>query len=200
MTRYRDLIQFEPIVTVKVLTEANAIGTAYLRTDFLPPESAATSKELFRRYVDLRITVTIENFDAILIESGQLQQQLWSLAEQAAENEPRSIPIGLYIESLNEVIDLQEDRVNAAVRNRVPEVLLIILYASAVLSALLLGYSTGQTGARNLVAILPLLLVLCALLQLIADLNRPDMRVTKVSQGAMLDLRRSLHNEPPKVQ
>ena len=37
-------------------TEANAIGTAYLRLDLLPQEAQAPLRDLFRRYVDVRIS------------------------------------------------------------------------------------------------------------------------------------------------
>lgn len=35
--------------------EANTIGTAYLRIDLLPAESQQEMRELFRRYLDLRL-------------------------------------------------------------------------------------------------------------------------------------------------
>jgi len=39
-----------------VLSEANAIGTAYLRTGFLDETSRTEAQELFREYLDLRFT------------------------------------------------------------------------------------------------------------------------------------------------
>jgi hypothetical protein len=40
-----------------VVEEANAIGTAYLRLDLLPPSTQAALRENFRRYVDARLEV-----------------------------------------------------------------------------------------------------------------------------------------------
>jgi hypothetical protein len=39
-----------------ITEEANDIGTAYLRVDLLPSDAQPEIRELFRRYVDLRVT------------------------------------------------------------------------------------------------------------------------------------------------
>ncbi|HEY5866855.1 MAG TPA: DUF4239 domain-containing protein, partial [Candidatus Tectomicrobia bacterium] len=39
-----------------IVEEANAIGTAYLRLDLLPAAAQPALRELFRRYVDARLT------------------------------------------------------------------------------------------------------------------------------------------------
>src|SRR5689334_19405316 len=39
-----------------ITTEANAIGTAYLRIDLLPADAQPEVRALFRRYVDARVT------------------------------------------------------------------------------------------------------------------------------------------------
>jgi hypothetical protein len=48
VTRYDQRKNFEE-------AEANAIGTEYVRVDFLPVEDAAQVRELLRRYVDQRV-------------------------------------------------------------------------------------------------------------------------------------------------
>ena len=40
-----------------IVEETNAIGTAYLRLDLLPPDTRSALRERFRRYVDLRLEV-----------------------------------------------------------------------------------------------------------------------------------------------
>lgn len=51
-----------------VLQEANAIGTAYLRADFLPEKKMVKSKELLKQYVDFRL----EARDRVTKETGVL--------------------------------------------------------------------------------------------------------------------------------
>ncbi|MGA9523041.1 MAG: hypothetical protein WBV82_16350 [Myxococcaceae bacterium] len=182
-----------------VIREANAIGTAYLRSNFLPPGEDALSKELLRQYVDLRLQQPdAESFPRLLQESERVHARLWSLASRAADEAPNSIPLGTYINALNEVIDLHEERLSVAVRDRLPSTFLVTLFGAAALAMGVLGLSTGQTGSRNLVASLPFILVLAALLSLIADLDRPEMRTATVGQGAMKDLQRTIRKAPPE--
>jgi hypothetical protein len=183
-----------------VFQEANAIGTAYLRTNFLPPAEAARSRELLSQYVDLRLAANLGSLTDVLTESEKKHQELWSLAAKAGEQRPNSLLLALYIQSLNEVIDMHQERLSVGARNRLPVVFLVILYGAATLTTGVLGFATGHTGSRNLLTILPLVLLLCSLLQVITDLDRPDMHLAKVGQGAMEDLQRSLRSEPPQEQ
>ena len=68
-------------------TEANAIGTAYLRIDLLPEEAQPPLRELFRRYTDNRATVYQgSDFDAMktkLAEGAALQMEIWKQAVAA---------------------------------------------------------------------------------------------------------------------
>jgi hypothetical protein len=50
-----------------VVTEANAVGTAYLRAGFLDDPDQTTSRHLLREYVELRLAVAT---DLSLFESG----------------------------------------------------------------------------------------------------------------------------------
>ena len=46
-----------------VLTEANAIGTTYLRAGYLPDPASSTSRELLRQYVPQRILTSADPAD-----------------------------------------------------------------------------------------------------------------------------------------
>src|SRR6516165_12749043 len=62
--------------------EANAIGTAYLRAELLPGESASRARELWRKYLDLRIAFYEESRPRPAAEIGpqtaSVQSQMWS--------------------------------------------------------------------------------------------------------------------------
>lgn len=183
-----------------VVTEANAIGTTWLRTQFLPDEAAVRSRELLRLYVDERLAVTLESVPQLVKSSAQIQNELWRLATAAALEEPRSVPLGLYVSSLNDVIDLHEERLTITLRHHLPTVFLVTLYVIALLAMGLLGYSMGQTRSRSVVATLSLLLVLSALLQIVVDIDRPQQRGFRIGQGPMEDVQRSMRNEPARVR
>jgi len=98
----------------------------------------------------------------------------------------------LFVQSLNQVIDLHAQRVQAGVRSRVPGVIWIVLYLLAVLTMLMMGYQTGLAGARRSLAVIGLVLGFSSVLFLIADLDRPGQGMLSTSQEAMIDLRRSM--------
>lgn len=48
-----------------VVQEANAIGTAYLRTDLLPEPQRSAAADLFRRYTDVRLELARSDWYAM---------------------------------------------------------------------------------------------------------------------------------------
>jgi hypothetical protein len=60
--------------------------------------------------------------------------------------------LGLYVASLNEVIDLHEDRVTVGLHYHLPPILLWALVLVAFLSMGMLGIHFGLSGTRNLPA------------------------------------------------
>ena len=96
-----------------VLEEANAIGTTYLRARLLPEPQRGEVAKLLREYVDVRVRGIREGKIAEAVaRSEELHEQLWSQATAAAEKNPGSIMTGLFIQSLNDVIDLHAKRVH----------------------------------------------------------------------------------------
>ena len=175
-----------------VLDEANAIGTTFLRAGMLPEPHGAECRKLLKNYVDVRLHAAESgDVEEVLSESGKLHRALWDQATQAAAKDPHSIVTGLFIQSLNEVIDLHSKRVLLALRNRIPEIVWLALYFITVLSMSALGYQEGLARSRRSLAVLSLMLTFSAVILLIADLDRPREGLVRVSQRSMLDLRES---------
>lgn len=176
-----------------LLSEANAIGTTYLRAAMLPEPMRTGSQNLLREYVDIRLEAVQQpgKLAQGVARSEELHNQLWSLAVTATEKD-RSPITALYVQSLNEVIDLHATRVMAGLRSRVPAVIWIVLYLLAFLSMVLMGYHSGLANSRRSIAALALILGFSSVLYLIADLDRPGQGTLRVSQQSMLDLRNSM--------
>jgi len=171
-----------------VLQEANAIGTTYLRADMLPEPQRSDIRNLLRQYAALRVGgVTSLMTPEVMAKSGALHDRLWTDAVAAAEKNPGSIVGGLFVQSLNDMIDLDETRVTAG-RNRIPDTIWMVLYIVTILSMAAMGYQFGLTGQRSWPVIILLVLVFTAVILLIADLDRPQAGLLKVSQQAMIDL------------
>jgi hypothetical protein len=179
-----------------LLDEANAIGTTFLRAQILPEPARQEISGLLRRYVDVRIEssqylVDQKKINRLAEQTNQLQRQLWSQATAMGELNPRSVPTGLFISSLNEVIDLYAKRL-VAIENHVPEIIIILLYFIAITAFGLMGYSSGGGGRRNFFTAVIASISIAAVIIAIIDLDRPRRGLIKVSQKQMIELRNSL--------
>ena len=68
-------------------------------------------RALLREYVDVRLeTVRTGRAAAGVRRSEELHGQLWSRTVALGEKHPGSIVVGLFIQSLNEIIDLHAKR------------------------------------------------------------------------------------------
>jgi len=180
-----------------LLEEANAIGTAYLRAQILPEPYSSKIKGLLQEYVDVRLkgVQSIKSIDQVkqaITRSEELHNELWALSVSLAKENSGSIFAGLFVDSLNKVIDLHSKRITAGIRNRIPMSIGITLYFVAILTMTLMGYQAGLTGIRTLVARFALILAFASVMLLITELDRPGKTIIKVSQQAMIDLQTSM--------
>jgi hypothetical protein len=180
-----------------VLDEANAIGTTYLRAEMLP-ERADQIRALLRDYVNTRLEgVRSGNLAEGVRQSENIQSQLWKDAEAIGQKNPNSIVVGLFIQSLNETIDLHAKRLQAGLRSRIPSAIWVGLLAVAVLSLSAMGYLEGLPGSRRSLAVFVVAVAFSVVIELIADLDRPQGGVLRVSQRPLLDLQRSMNAPTP---
>jgi hypothetical protein len=118
-----------------VLDEANAIGTTALRARLLPAPHNAECVKLLKDYVQLRLDLTqrvlsLGELNAAITRSNAIQEALWQQAKAVAATDTEMVPTGLFIQSLNEMIDNQAKHLNA-IRDRVPNIVFLTLYGVA---------------------------------------------------------------------
>jgi hypothetical protein len=175
-----------------VVDEANAIGTTYLRAEMLP-ERRDDIRALLREYVNVRIqAIDPGKLAESIRHSEDIQNRLWAMSVPIAAKNPNSIIVGLYIQSLNDVIDLHTKRLTAAVRNRIPFAIWAALYAISIFSFAAMGYHSGLTGTIRSLVIIVVAFTFSVVIVLIADLDRSQEGVLKVSPQALIDLRQSM--------
>jgi hypothetical protein len=173
-----------------ILEEANAIGTTYLRARLLPEPEGTEVARLLREYVDVRIRGAQHGKTAEAIsESEALQGLLWTQAVAAAEKSSGSIMTGLFVQSLNELIDLHAERVLVGLRSRIPAVIWFGLLGLSLLGMGAVGYQSGLSTTRRSPAMLGLVLAFAGVLCLIADLDRGHEGLLRVSQQALIDVK-----------
>ena len=171
-----------------IVDEANAIGTAYLRLDLLPSDVQPPLRELFRRYVDVRVAVYGQALDdaatqAKLAESDELQAAIWAMAVPAVQREgiPTSTMM-LVIGSLNAMIDITATRAMAT-RSHPPAVVFLLLVAMSLVCALLVGYATSQNTTRSWLHTLTFAAVIALTVYVIVDLEFPRVGLIRVDSA-----------------
>jgi len=178
-----------------VLTEANAIGTTFLRASLLPAAQQAPVEELLRQYVDARLGFyeageSREKLAEAEQLTSRIQGDLWTHAVAAAKAEPTA-PVVSFITSLNDTIDCDASRMNA-LRTHVPGAVWMLVLAISVCGCCISGYAAGSSGVRNGFSSFVLPLTIAVAITLIADLDRPRGGMIGISQQPMHDVRDSL--------
>jgi hypothetical protein len=184
-----------------VLQESNAIATAYLRAELLPEPEATAVAGLLHSYVDARLDFynLRENqaqFADVIVRTQKLQDELWSHAGNVVRRGERPVTTGLFIEALNNVIDLHSAR-RAAMENHVPESVLVLLFLVATITALLVGYGCGLMKRRHFFSTTTMALLIALVIIVIVDLDRPRRGLILVGQDSMIRLRDSMKNDAP---
>jgi hypothetical protein len=180
-----------------VREEANAIRTAWSRSDFLPEPDRGVAVQLLRDYVDRRLAaVQSEDLAQVLaarVESERIQRRLWDMAVVNARKDMNSDVAALYIESLNELTNIHASRVSVGLQVRIPGGIWLTLYALMVVSMLAVGYHTAIAASRRSLMMLPLALSFSLVITLIAALDRTEGGYLPVSQQPLEDLRVLMH-------
>ena len=175
-----------------VLNEANAIGTTALRARLLPAPYDAEALKSLRDYVQLRLDLTqrvasASDVKAAIGRSNEIQETLWRNAMALAAKDTGMVPTGLFIQSLNEMIDNQGKHLEAT-RGRVPNIVFVALYGVAVVAFTLAGYANGLLEERRVrLPVYVMAVLVSAVILLIQDLDRPTVGSIRVSQQPMID-------------
>jgi hypothetical protein len=181
-----------------VLAEANSVATTYLRAGLLPEPASSRTRDLLREYVPLRIAPEdLADLPPRLARSDEILAELWSIAEQLAKDTPDSEVMALYIDSLNETIDLNTVRVTAGLFARVPQTIVLLLFVGSILTLGMVGYSAGLTGRRSPLTAIVLIVVLGAVITLVIDIDRPTGGTLTTSQQPLLVLQEQIGPPAP---
>jgi hypothetical protein len=181
-----------------VRDDANAVRTAWQRSDFLPESDRPEATALLRQYVDARVkyaqegTLEPEQVQSILAESQKIQTRLWNMAVANARKDMNSDVAALYIDSLNEMTGIHASRVAIAIQARVPSEIWLVLYFITILGMASVGYQTGIAGSKRSIVWPVVALSFALVFALIASLDRPDSGILKVTQQPLIDLRESM--------
>ncbi len=179
--------------------ETNAIGTTYLRAQTLAEPVRSGSLERLVRYTDSRLRLsrsvpTSDQAKEAEIEGARIERQLWGLAGQALDEAPTATAPRLYVDSLNEMIDMGTARV-AGLNNRVPDPVLALEVIGAGVALGLLGLHLGLLG-RGVLPVLVAASLVSLMLLAIFDLDRPERGLIRIPSTSLQALRASMELPP----
>ncbi len=171
----------------QIVEEANDIGTAWLRLDLLPPAAQPKLREAFRRYVDARLLhyrstgkSDIEAARAAYDRSSELQNEIWADAVAACREAPSQASIVL-LPALNAMFDITTTR-RAATQMHPPRVVFVVLFAIALVCALLVGYEMGASPAQSPVHVWGYAAILAFTLYVILDFEYPRLGLIRIDE------------------
>lgn len=172
-----------------VVNEANAIGTAWLRTDLLPEPARGQLRAALKDYGQARLAAGQINLTQASDRSGFVATsdadfaRAWAIASTAARETPNPASVSV-IAALNDMIDAFSSR-DAALNRHVPEPVLVLLFTTFLFLGWVLGYSTRVAGERPSPPMLAMVLLIIMVMTVILDLDRPRRGIITVNQTAM---------------
>lgn len=171
-----------------VVSEASALKTAYLRSQFLEDTPALQSS--LRAYTQARLAYGLsEESDrtAKALEASKLQDQVWHDVIAATKPLRSETLPSLISAPINEAFGLA-DRRNAIADARIPPPVLatIALYLLAITG--ILGFTTSAAGGQHRVGSFLLFALMASVIILILDIDRPrgGMRVPQIAMSEVL--------------
>lgn len=180
-----------------IVAESNAIGTAYLRVDLAAPQDQPRLRDLFRRWVDLRLAAyerlpDLSAFEAELRRAQDAQESLWAAAVAASTAPGAHVDAGkLLLPSLNIMFDVANDR-RREMQIHPPVVVFALLVALGLGCACLAGYEVGASdGARSPLHAIGFAATLSITIVVILDLELPRVGLLRVDamDRALADVR-----------
>jgi hypothetical protein len=181
-----------------MVAHTNAIGTAWLRLDLLPPDVQKELRRDFRIYVDEIIKLQQHLSDSQVVERTlteltKLQDNIWKLAESAVSKDIRPQIATLVLPALNEMFDLTASRV-AAARFHVHIAVIWFLIILSLLASLMVGHAMASARRCNWLYMILFAVLISLSLYIIFDFEYPRYGIIRFKQAdaIYLDLRQSM--------
>lgn len=175
-----------------IVHEANAIGTAFLKADLAaePGRSELRSRLLEyarTRLVTAEMVATPEALQATLARSLVAQSHLWPATKQVLQGDVPGPIKSSIIQAVTGVLAAHNKRL-AAVHDRLPDAILVLLTFVAMVSVAVAGYQAGLTGSMNHWRRGAFVLILAALILIIIDFDRSYEGAIQINQETITSL------------
>ncbi|HET6275654.1 MAG TPA: hypothetical protein VFE16_06970 [Candidatus Cybelea sp.] len=168
-----------------VVTEANTIGTTWLRADQLPEKQEQEFRALLTDYTKLRLQLyqgflTPVQIDQGLAKSDAEQGRLWATASSMLRQEPQNLGRSLLMSELNDTIDVSAEQ-RQALTHHVPVAIDALTLLLVILGAILIGLGFARAGATLSILGGAYIIASVMVITMMIDLDRPQKGFVKVN-------------------
>lgn len=158
-----------------VIEEANAIGTAILRTDVYPDSVRTALRTSMKVYVEERIAfyqagMNMKETVRHYLKADSIGKKIWKITADYAKKDYITTRTSELIPALNDMIDITTTR-RAAGESTIPDSIMYFLFALCVCSSFLLGYDNKRK--IDWVILIGFSVMLSITVFTIIDLDRP---------------------------
>lgn len=172
-----------------ITTEANAIGTAYLRAELLTEPHRTALRDTLRDYTHHRVQAAKRVRDGLGAADhaavAAFHTRMWIAARDGVAQQPDYAEVVL--PAVNDVIDLHTTRLAAGAKH-LPLVVMSLLIAASVLSIGVIGFGVGLGGSRRLPLTAPLAIVIGVALWVTIDLDHPRAGLLQLNDAPLENL------------
>jgi hypothetical protein len=184
----------------RVLEEANAIEATYLKSQMLGEPYRTQMSKLLVEYTDNKIVLAGTRpgtrQDELLANNNRLKTAIWAETVAVFPTIKGLDFSSSYVDTVSSIMETDAAR-KAGRRAHVPAQVYAILIIYLFVTAAVFGYVlTGRRG-REIAAFLLLLFAMSMIL--VIEIDRPVTGGINESQDAMIQLKATLHAQPPKV-
>jgi len=180
-----------------VVDEANAIRASYLRAELIPVPLRDEVDAILRDYLQLRIEegeLPLSDHsgrNALLAKMKQSQSALWSYARRAADLNPTSESTLFFLQAVSDINDTFVKR-EAALDRHVPEVVLMLMYVTFLMTGAIIGFTSGVSAHRPSFGSYIMVTFMVLLVFVILDLDRPRRGLIIINHQSFIDLRETM--------
>lgn len=176
-----------------MVEEVRLTHNAFLYAEQLNAPVRERARNLLREYVDIRLLLEeTEQWERVMShveESVSMQRELWDLANANQQERLDPAEGGLqsshFMVSVVGLVDIHNLRLQTDLANRIPWVVWVTLYITAMLGMLVMGYLAGLIKRRSPVATVSLILAFSIVIMLITDLDRPMSGLFEMSTQSL---------------
>jgi len=183
-----------------VMDDANVLSTLWLRSTLLPEPQRSVFEPLLRQYIEIRADAalqheTVEELAKRIELAEALHRKMWEVVKTAVQGEPPAKGAQDMVALLGNAQSLHQRRIYAY-GSRVPEIIMGMLFGTAMTAMFAVGYSGGLTQQRGILLRIMITLVVCGTVFTILDLDTPRRGLIQVEQAPMLRVKQMMEPVP----